>query len=120
MDLVQCFISFLIEKTSNTNKWIWTNSGVALEKKELAKEFHKPVIRNFGKRKVHSRFIDNIWGADLADMQLLSKFNKGICFLLCVIDVISKYAWIDLLKDKKGITITNAFQKILDELLQTK
>ena len=69
---------------------------------------------------MHSRFIDNIWGADLADMQLLSKFNKGIRFLLCVIDVISKYAWIDLLKDKKGITITNAFQKILDELLQTK
>ena len=69
---------------------------------------------------MHSRFIDNIWGADLADMQLLSKFNKGIRFLLCVIDVISKYAWIVLLKDKKGITITNAFQKILDELLQTK
>ena len=69
---------------------------------------------------MHSRFIDNIWGADLADMQLLSKFNKGIRFLLCVIDFISKYAWIDLLKDKKGITITNAFQKILDELLQTK
>ena len=69
---------------------------------------------------MHSRFIDNIWGADLADMQLLSKFNKGIRFLLSVIDVISKYAWIDLLKDKKGITITNAFQKILDELLQTK
>ena len=69
---------------------------------------------------MHSRFIDSIWGADLADMQLLSKFNKGIRFLLCVIDVISKYAWIDLLKDKKGITITNAFQKILDELLQTK
>ena len=69
---------------------------------------------------MHSQFIDNIWGADLADMQLLSKFNKGIRFLLCVIDVISKYAWIVLLKDKKGITITNAFQKILHELLETE
>ena len=69
---------------------------------------------------MHSQFIDNIWGAYLADVQLLSKFNKGIRFLLCVIDVISKYAWIVLLKDKKGITIINAFQKILHELLETE
>ena len=48
-------------------------------------------------------------------MQLISKFNKGIRFLLCVIDIFSKYAWVIPLKDKKGITITNAFQKILDE-----
>ena len=54
-------------------------------------------------------------GADLADMQLISKFKKGICFLLCVIDIFSKYAWVVPLKNKKGITITNAFQKILDE-----
>ena len=48
-------------------------------------------------------------------MQLISKFNKGIHFLLCVIDIFSRYAWFIPLKDKKGITITNAFQKILDE-----
>ena len=67
-------------------------------------------------RKVHSSFIDNIWGADLADMQLLlSKFNKGIRFLLCVIDIYSKYDWVIPLKYKNGIIITNAFQKILDE-----
>ena len=48
-------------------------------------------------------------------MQLISKFNKGFKFLLCVIDIYSKYAWIILLKDKKGIAITNAFQKVLDE-----
>ena len=48
-------------------------------------------------------------------MQLISKFNKGICFLLCVIDIYSKYAWVIPLKDKRGITITNAFQSILDE-----
>ena len=48
-------------------------------------------------------------------MQLISKFNKGIRFLLCVIDIFSKYAWVVPLKDKKGITIINAFQKILKE-----
>ena len=48
-------------------------------------------------------------------MQLISKFNKGFRFLLCVIDIVSKYAWVFPLKDKKGITITNAFQKILEE-----
>ena len=50
-------------------------------------------------------------------MQLIRKFNKRICFLLCVIDIFSKYAWVIPLKDKKGVTkrITNAFRKILDE-----
>ena len=72
-------------------------------------------IRKFKKRKVHSSFIDNIWGADLADKQLISKFNQRFRFLLCVIDIYSKFAWVIPLKAKKGITITNAFQKILDE-----
>ena len=53
--------------------------------------------------------------ADLADMQLISQFNKGFRFLLCIIDIFSKYAWVVLLKDKKGISIVNAFQKILKE-----
>ena len=53
-------------------------------------------------------------GADLADIQLTSKFNKGFRFLLCVIDIFSKYAWVIPLKDKKGVSIVNAFQKILD------
>ena len=80
-----------------------------ISNKELAKELHKRFIRKFGKRKVHSSFIHNIWGADLADMQLIIKFNKEIRFSLCVIDVFSKYAWDILLKDKKSITITNVF-----------
>ena len=54
-------------------------------------------------------------GADLADMQLISKFNKGFRYLLCVIDIFSKYAWVVPLKDKEGISITNVFQKILDK-----
>ena len=53
-------------------------------------------------------------GVDLADMQLISKYNKGIRYLLRDIDLFSKYAWVDPLKDKKGITIVNAFQSILD------
>ena len=65
-----------------------------ISNKQLAEELHKPVIRKFNKRKVHSPFIDNIWGVDLVDMQLISKFNKGIRFLLRVIDIYSKYAWV--------------------------
>ena len=79
---------------------------------DLAKEVHKPIIRKFNKRTVYSGFKDNIWGADLADTQLTSKFNKRFRFLVCVIDIFSNYAWVVPLKDKKGITITHAFQKI--------
>ena len=82
---------------------------------QLANELHKPIIKKFNKRKVYSSFRDNIWGVDLADMQLLSKFNKGFRFLLCVIDIFSKYAWVVPLKDKKGANIVNAFQIILNE-----
>ena len=67
------------------------------------------------KRNVLSSFIDNMRGADLADMQMINKFNKGFRFLLCVIDIYSKYTWVIPLKYKKGITITNAFQKVLNE-----
>ena len=92
-------------------------SGPASNKEnvQLANELHKPIIKKFNKRKVYSSFKDNIWGVELADMQLLSKFNKGFRFLLCVIDIFSKYAWVIPLKDKKGISIVNAFQKILKE-----
>ena len=81
----------------------------------LADELHKPVIKNFEKRKVYSQFKDNIWGVDLADMQSLSRKNKGIKYLLCAIDLYSKYASIISLKDKKGISIVNAFNKIIKQ-----
>ena len=48
-------------------------------------------------------------------MQLIRKFNKGIRYLLCVTDIFNKYAWIIPLKDKKGVTIVNAFQIIFDD-----
>ena len=63
-----------------------------MSNQQLAKKLHKPIIRKFEKRKVYSPFIDNICGADLADMELISKFNKGIRSLLCVTDILSKYA----------------------------
>ena len=63
--------------------------------------------------------MDNIWGGDLADMQLISKFNKGFKFLLSVINIYSRYTWIISFKDKNGITITNAFQKTLKESNKT-
>ena len=62
-------------------------------------------------RKVQLAFKASIWGADLADMQLLSKFNKGVCFLLCAIDTFSKYAWFVPLKDKKVSQLLTLFKK---------
>ena len=92
-------------------------SGLASNKEnvQLANELYKPIIKKFNKRKVYSSFKDNIWGVDLADMQLLSKFNRRFRFLLCVIDIFNKYAWVIPLKDKKGISIVNAFQITLKE-----
>ena len=81
----------------------------------LADELHKPVIKKFNKRKVYSQFKDNIWGVDLADMQALSRKNKGIRYLFCAIDLYSKYAFVIPLKDKKGISIVNAFDKIIKQ-----
>ena len=80
---------------------------------QLAEELHKSIIRKFKKRKVYSTLKDNIWGADLADMKLINKFNKGVSFLLCVIDIFSKYAWVVPLKNKKCVSIVNTFQNIL-------
>ena len=76
------------------------------QNEELTKELHKPIIRKFEKRKVHSSFKDNVCGAYLADMQLISNWFR---FLLDVIDIYQKYSLIIFLKNKKRIIITNAF-----------
>ena len=76
--------------------------------------FINQVLEKFKKRKVYSSFKDNIWGADLADMQLISKYHKGNKYLLCAIDLFSEYTFVVPLKDKKGSTIVNAFLRILD------
>ena len=90
------------------------------ENQQLANELHKPIIRKFKKRKVYSSFKDNICRVNLADMQLISKYNKGIRYLLCAIDLFSKYAFVVPLKDKKGSTIINAFQSILNNSKKKK
>ena len=82
------------------------------QNEQLAEELHKPIIRKIIKRKVYSTFKDNIWGAGLADMLLISKFNKEFRFLICIIDIFSIYAYVVPLKDKKGVSIVNAFQSI--------
>ena len=93
------------------------DSGVAttanefLSNQQLANEFNKPIIRKYFKK--YSSFKENIWGADLVDIQLISKCNNGIRYLLYVINLFSKYAWVVPWKDRKGITITDAFQSIL-------
>ena len=83
------------------------------QNEQFAEELHKPIIRKFKKIKVYLAFKDNIWDADLADMQLISKYNKGNKYLLCIIDLYTKYAWILLLKDRKGVSVVNALHSIL-------
>ena len=91
------------------------NTKLVPQNQQLTEELHKPIFRKFEKRKVYSTFKGNIWGDDLADMQLLSKYNKGIRFLLCVIDIFNKYVWVVPLKDKKGVSIVKAFQSNLKQ-----
>ena len=79
---------------------------------QLAEELHKPITRNFRKRRVKSNGIDKIWAADLVEMQKYSEWNKGIKYLLMVIDVFSKYGWIVPLKDKKTESVSSAFDTI--------
>ena len=94
-----------------------TTKSSSLERSSsiVADELHKPVIKKFNKRKVYSQFKDNIWGVDLADMQSLSRKNKGIKCFLCAIDLYSKYAFVIPLKDKKGISIVNAFNTTIKQ-----
>ena len=87
-----------------------------MSNQELAeKNYLKAFGKIIEKQKVYSFFKDNIWGADVADMQLLSKFNKGIRFSLCVVHFYSKYLRVVPLKGKKVIITTNVLQKYLGE-----
>ena len=111
------------KKTSDTSayklpggaiKSMWNERPLDLAMQQLPDEIHKPIIKTFKRRKVYSSFKDNIWGVDLADIQL-RRFNRGIRFLLYVIDLVSKYALVIPLKDEKGTTIVDVFQAILDD-----
>ena len=108
--LLQLVINFFIKKS--------LGSGIKNENmsdQKLTEELHKQIIRLLKKRKVHSSIIDSIWGADRAEIQLINKVNEEIDFLLCIYDIFSKYTWVISWKEKKGITITSGFQKILDQ-----
>ena len=91
-----------------------TGSRISVNE-QLAEELYNPVIKKLQKRKVYARFKDNIWAADLAEMESLSTKNKRVKYLLCVIDVFTKYAWVKSLKDKKSKTVINAFIEIVNE-----
>ena len=101
------------KKTSGVNLTLadkFATKNEIMSSQDLAEELHNPIIR-----KVYTSFKGNTWGVYYADMQLISKFNKRFRFLLYSIDIYSKYAWFPPSKDKKFITITNAFPEILDE-----
>ena len=116
-DIASMVYNFFDKKSagSGVNTHAYNESLLDLATRKLAEELHKRIIRKFIKITVYSRFEENIQGADLVDMKLISKFNKGSRFLLCIIDIFSKYAWVVPLKDKKGVSIVDGFQKILDD-----
>ena len=80
----------------------------------LAQELHKPRRVRFPRRRVHVKGIDQIWSSDLVDMSAFSKDNHGVKYLLTIIDVFSKYAWVMPLKTKTGKDITKAFDHIIE------
>ena len=83
------------------------------EAKQEAKELHKPVIHKFPRRAVLVPGVNHTWAADLVIMQKFEKSNKQYKYILTVVDVLSKYAWAEPLKNKQHHTVINAFQKIL-------
>ena len=91
-----------------------TGSGISVNE-QLPEELHKLVIKKFKRRKVYARLKNSIWAADLAEMGSLSSKNKNVNYLLCAIDVFTKYASVKPLKDKKGKTVYNAFIEIVNE-----
>ena len=89
-----------------------SGSGVNTEPNhKIANELHKQIIRRFKRRKVYSSFRYNVWGVDLADMQSLSKYNKGVTYLLCGTNLFSKYAWLFPQKTKEELVSLMHFKK---------
>jgi hypothetical protein len=80
---------------------------------QYSKELHKPVIRKFQRRVVIANYRDNIWGADIVDFSDYEQFNYGYKYILCVIDVFSKFAWCVPLQDKSSQTVLKAFKEII-------
>ena len=89
-------------------------------KEKLADELYKPIKRKFPRRSVIVFSKDEIWSADLVDMQAFSSFNKGSKYILTAIDVFSKYAWAVPIKDKSAASVTKAFEKIISDRIPKK
>ena len=107
---LQWFTSFFDKKSISLNKS--SGSGIANKPNYyLANDFHKPIIKKTKKRKVYSCFRDTVWDVDLDDMQSLSKYNKEIKYLLCAIDLFSKYAWVIPIKNLKKLVQSTHFKK---------
>ncbi|DAC81738.1 TPA_asm: integrase [Stylophora coral adintovirus] len=117
----------LRETSSTPNRCTEARFGFGREKKvevkaepqgwqeELASELHKPIKRNFPKRRVIVNGIDDTWCSDLVEMQKFAKWNKGYRYLLMVLDIFSKYGWIVPLKNKNGESVAEGFKKIFAE-----
>ena len=89
--------------------------GIENHNKILSEELHKSKRKNYPRRKIIVNHIDEIFAADLVEMQKFAKLNKGYRYLLTCIDIFSKFSWVIPLKDKKGITIKNALEKIFKQ-----
>ena len=101
--LASMVYTFFDKKTKGSRVTTLANKSAVKstpQNEQLAEESHKHIVRKFQKRRVYASYKDAIWAADLAEVQSLSKYNKGFRFLLCVIDIFSKYAWVVPLKGK--------------------
>ena len=107
-DLLQWWCNYTCTVRDLNSRDKSANENKIISNQHLAEDSYRPIVRKFEKREVKPSFKYNIWSAALVDMQLKSNFTKGPRFLLCVINIYSKYAWNVPLKNKKGITITNA------------
>ena len=113
--LVAMVYKFFDKKSASPNKS--SGSDVATEPNyQLANELHKLIIKKFKRQKIYSSFDkDDILRVDLAYMKSISKYIKEIKYLLCAIELFCKYAWVVPLREKRGISIVNAFQKIISK-----
>ena len=109
------FSTFFDSKSSGSKILGGAVENEIMSNQKLVEELHKPTFRKFEKRKVYSSFQDSIWGADLVDIQLISKFNKRFWILLCILVFIANMRGLFPWKIKNDIVITNASQKMLDE-----
>ena len=109
----QQYGTFLIKNIIQSKRKL--GLGVENNNKILSEELHKPKRKNYPRRKIIVNHIDEIFAADLVEMQKFAKLNKGYRYLLTCIDIFSKYSWVIPLKDKKGITIKNALEKIFNK-----